>query len=92
MRKLPATFQKTELLSLRCRFILETLTENLLGLFDAHLITPLDPVFARMPSEEFEVRAGTALLDDVVKLVGLTGMFAFPGAEGVHLPAALSPH
>jgi len=70
-RKFCLTLQKAELLRLRCCFILETLTENLLGFCNAHLVAPLYPALAGMTGEEFEVKGGAALLDNLIRFAGL---------------------
>src|SRR5579872_5465714 len=52
------------------------------------LITPNSPIFSGSAGKQFEEWARTASFDNVVLLVRLAGVFAFPGCEIIHLPTA----
>lgn len=50
-------------------------------------ISPLDPTLARLPGKQFQAGLWAAPLDDLVSLLGLTGMFLLPTGDDVYLLA-----
>src|SRR5438105_4266837 len=51
-------------------------------------IAPLVPTIALKPREQFQERPRGTALNQVVKLVRFSGVFAFPGLDDVNLRAA----
>src|SRR5580658_6130941 len=72
--------------------------DSLSGGVGIDLVAPTRPTGDALAGEEFQIRPGAALLDQLVLLVGLARVFALLPGDDVHLPPSgsqrpqLAPH